>query len=541
MVVNFFNSMRLRTKLSLLIGILFIVPLLLVGILLNNFIAKEYYSISGERVIAVARFVASYPRVVTALATPGSVPIEELSQILDDLAAVAQVRYIVPMNMRAERLYHPNREKIGFHFSGGDEGRALQGETYYSTVSFGAPGFSQRGFVPVYGPGGEQIGAVSVGIMSGAIENIIAKVVAPVKKLLFVSLLAGLLLALLLARSIKKILFGLEPGEIATLLQERSAMLQMVDEGVIAVDLDGHATLVNDKARRILDKAGIKRTLPGKPLADSVPEEKLLTVMKSGVPRYGDEQTLGGVAILANYMPLAINNTVAGAIATFKDMSEVRQLAERITDVNKYIDALRSQSHEFTNKLHVIMGLLDSGKQDELRAYVRQQVDRRTVEDKAIPDVIQDPVIAGFLSSKHSNARELGVAVVFESEGVLPPISGSALQQSLVTILGNLIDNALDAVQDSPVKELRMRFLVTPDSLAIAVSDTGAGLDDTAIARVFEKGYSTKGENRGLGLWLVAKATEDMGGSVNVFSHPGSGSVFRLSLPLSGLAGEVPC
>lgn len=540
MVLNVFNRLRLRTKLSLLIGVLFIVPLCFVGILINNFMAKEYYSVSGERAMAVATFVATYPKIVNALAEPGSVPFEEISRFLDTLTTVTQVRYIVPMNMRAERLYHPDHEKIGFRFVGGDEARALQGETYTSAAR-GTLGFSQRSFVPVFTPQGEQVGVIAVGIMADAIESIIAKVALPIKKLLLASLVLGLSLAILLAESIKKILFGLEPGEIATLLQERSSMLQMVNEGVIAINLKGHITLANDEARRILHKAGIEDSLLDKPFAEIAPVGRLFAVMKSGVPQHGDELTLGSVTILANYMPVTINNVTAGAITTFKDLSEVRKMAEEITDIKRYADALRSQSHEFMNKLHVIMGLLSSGKQEKLRTYVEHLVDTRTAEDRTIDDTVKDHVIAGFLSSKYCNARELGVSFMFESEGILPVLSGSTMQHGLITILGNLIDNALDAVGGSPVKELRVRFSITSEHVGIIVADTGEGMEADTLSRIFDKGFSTKGEGRGLGLWLVAKTVDEMEGDIDLASHPGSGTVFNLTLPLTGLTGEAPC
>ena len=540
MGMSFFNKLKLRTKLTLLIGVIFIVPLFCVSILINNFITKEYYSVYGQRAMDVARFVATNPLIVSALTDSGSVSFEELSQFLDTLAAATQVRYIVPMDMQAKRLYHPDHEKIGHRFVGGDESRAIQGESYISSA-VGTLGFSQRAFFPVYSLEDEQIGAVSVGIMSDSIEFILAKAAFPIRMMLLITMAIGLVLAVLLAKSIKSILFGLEPGEIATLLEERSAMLQMVNEGVIAINLAGRITLVSDEARRILHKAGIEGSLLDKPLAEIVPVERLFAVMKSGIPQYDDEQNLNGVTIIANYTPLTINNIIAGAITTFKDMSEVRHMAEKITDINRYVDALRSQSHEFMNKLHVIMGLLANKKYEYAREYVTKIVEIKTAEDKIIQDTVKDPVIAGFLLSKHSNAREFGIAISFDCEGVLPHVPGSSVQHGLITILGNLIDNALDAVQNSPVKELCVHFIVTQDQLSISVADTGDGMQEETVARVFDKGFSTKGGNRGLGLWLVLKTVDGLDGNIDVRSHPGSGTIFHITLPLAGLIGESSC
>ncbi len=529
-VSSFFNRMKLQTKLTLLIGVLFIVPLLFVRVYISRFMTDEYYAAYGERAMNVARFVASSPRVVAALANPGSVSFAELGSYLDALGEVAQVRYIVPMNMNGKRLYHPDREKIGQPFAGGDEARALRGESYVSSA-VGTLGFSQRAFAPVLDSGGRQIGAVAVGIMSDAIEGIIAKLSLPLRNALSISMVIGLVLVALLARSIKKILFGLEPVEMATLLQERDAMLHLVREGVVAVNLDGRVTLVNDEARRILQKAGIDGPRPGDPLADFAPVRGLFAAPESGAAETDSERNINGVTVLANHMPLAINSRPAGAIATFRDMSEVRQLAERITDINRYADALRSQSHEFLNKLHVIMGLLNGGKLEELRAYIGQLADARSREDKVIHDAVKDPVIAGFLSSKYSSARERGVAIFFGMRGVLPLLRG-ALRNGLVTVLGNLVDNGLDALENSREKRLNVGFSVDADTLRISIADTGRGMDEDTLSRIFSKGWSTKGENRGLGLWLVRKTVDVLGGSIEVDSRPGAGTVFHVTLPL---------
>lgn len=537
MALTFFKKLRLRTKLSLLIGVNFIVPLFCVSILINIFIAKEYYSVYGKRAMEVAQFVGTHPLIVTGLTHPDSVRFEDLSQFLDTLMAVSQVRYIVPMNMRAERLYHPDHEKIGLLFVGGDEKRAFQGEAYISSA-VGTLGFSLRAFFPVYAADEQQVGAVAVGIMSDSIESIIAQVSFPIKITLFFTMLLGLVLAVRLAKSIKTILCGLEPAEIAALLEERSAMLQMVNEGVIAIDLDGRITLVNDEARRILHNAGIKGALQNTPLDEIALVERLFAAMKTGIPQYGDEQMLGRVTILANHMPLTINNVTVGAISTFKDMSEVRQMAEDITDINRYVEALRSQSHEFMNKLHVIMGLVNNGTREDLQAYVMQLVVAKGAEDKTVQDMVKDPVIAGFLLSKHSNARELGVSISFDCKGVLPPMPGSAVQHGLITILGNLIDNALDAVQDSPEKEVRIQFIVSPDLFELSVTDTGKGMDAEMVSRIFDKEFSTKGGNRGLGLWLVAKTIHGLAGKIDVDSHPDKGTTFHSTLPLPELTGK---
>lgn len=537
---GFLNTLELRTKLTLLIGIVFVAPLLYASLYINNYISDGRSAEREERAREVAAYVAASPLVTQALSDPDAISREKIGQYLDILAAATKSRYIIPLDQNGVCLYHPNERKIGERLEGGDEGRALQGETYLSSAmdSFG---YTRRLFMPVRATDGTVLGAVTVGIMPDPAPSAGNKEGAPLQKVMFGAMMLGLFLAVLLARSIKNILFGLEPEEIATLLKERSAMLQMVNEGVVAVNLRGRVTLVNDEAVRILHKAGIDEPLQGKLLADYVPVAGIFRVMRSGVPEVDDEQNINGVSILASHMPVTINDLVVGAISTFRDMSEVRALAERITDINRYVDALRSQSHEFMNKLHVIMGLLNSGKNEELRAYIEDLIDTRTAEGKVIYNSVKDPVIAGFLSSKYSNARELGVRIGFTMQGVLPQINENALRNGLITILGNLVDNGLDAVQESPVKQLHVGFAIGGDALEISVSDTGVGMNEEETSRMFSKGYSTKGENRGLGLWLVLRTVNALDGSITVRSAPGGGTEFFVSLPLVGVCGEKPC
>lgn len=553
-----FNKLRLQTKLSLLIGVLFSIPLVFAGVYINRFITKEYYAVYGDRTLEVARFVASTPQVMQELQSPGSIPFIEFSQLLDTLTTVTQVRYIVPFDMEGRRLYHPDHEKIGMPFVGGDEQRALSGESYISSAT-GTLGFSQRAFVPVCDEKGKQIGVVAVGIMSDAIEKIIAKLSRPLQQVILLCLVLGLALAILLARSIKKILFGLEPGEIATLLQERSAMLHMVKEGVLAVNTRGRVTLVNEAAAKILSAAGITEPLQGTRLPEAIPAKRLFKTMRTGIPEYDDEQRINGVVVLANHMPVNINGVSVGAISTFRDMSEVRTLAERITDIKRYADALRSQSHEFMNRLHVIVGLLNSGKTEDIKSYIEHLVNSNNEESKVIYDAVKDPVIAGFLSSKHSNAREMGLSIRFSATGVVHDLGNSALRHGLITILGNLIDNGLDAMQgqndvktwhtiEEPCaakaveaekrflpqayRELLITFIVNPETLFICVDDSGDGLTDEQASCIFLRGWSTKGENRGLGLWLVHKTVLSLDGTITVDSVPGKGTRFKVQIPL---------
>lgn len=534
----FRNRIKLRTRLMLLFSVLFLVPFVVENIHIIRLINDDYYHTFAEHADNVARVVASSPMIIQALERPGDTGQEELGVWLDSLTSVTRVRFIVVMDMRSVRLYHPERDRIGKTFVGGDEGPALRGESYISSAK-GTLGFSQRAFRPVFTRDGEVIGAVSVGIMSDFIEEIIAKVSTPVLSLLLVCLAAGLFFSALLANSIKKILHGLEPAEIATVLEERSAMLGMVKEGILAVNLEGRVTLVNNEAGRILAKAGIRESVLGKTLAEYLPKFSPPGVMQTGQPEYDDEQDMNGVIVIANHMPIMLKGKIAGVITTFRDMTEVRELAERITGINRYLDALRAQSHEFMNKLHAIFGMVRSGKIDELNGYLEKLVGMKAAEHTAIYNGIKDPLIAGFMTSKYSRARELGISLQCDITGVLPPLGARAASHGLVTILGNVIDNAMDAVNDVTDKRLRIAFDTSPNAFAVSVADSGRGIEEENITAIFRRGWSTKGEHRGIGLWLVLKTVDALNGAIEVDAAPEGGAEFTITLPMNELTGDA--
>lgn len=547
----FFRTLELQSKLTLLISASFFVPLIAASIYVATSISRQYQDVYSERAAHAAAFIASSAPVVEALSSPGEAPGDALRHFLDEATIALHVSYIIPMRRDGTPLYSA-ASKAGSQYIAEflfqkrprqpveqPPVRWFQGGSLQAPDWANAPSsdmelqFStEQSSATVVSDTGQTLGTVTVGLVRDDVKSLYSLFTQPLQKIMLFAMVTGLMLAIFLARSIKKILLGLEPVQIATLLQERSATLQIMSEGVLAINTDKKTTLVNAEAERILGKAGvvgpfIHRTLPQKALLHN-----LVEVMQTGSPKLDEEQSVNGVAVLANYMPLVIENQVVGAIVSFRDMSELRLMAERITDINRYVDALRAQSHEFLNKLHVIMGLLKNNQTEQLRDYVAELVDARTQEDKSIQESVRDSVIAGFLSSKHSRARELGASMRLVVDGVLPVLEEKALRNGLITIIGNLIDNALDAMAHSEKKLLSVHMGVSGNEITLFVSDTGGGMDNTALASVYAKNYSTKGPTRGLGLWLVSRTVRNLSGVIDMTSAPGQGTVVKVRLPL---------
>ncbi|MGL4668004.1 MAG: ATP-binding protein, partial [Saezia sp.] len=323
-------------------------------------------------------------------------------------------------------------------------------------------------------------------------------------------------LAMMLSKSIKTVLHDLEPAQIAKLLEERNAILRTVREGIIAINKDGDVTLINKEARRLLKIPEQKwddfASVMQHKIYEYIPNTRLEEVLKSGQSEYDCEQKLGDAVILTNRTPLVVNGQVVGAIATFRDMTEMRELAEKLTGASRYVDALRSQSHEFLNKLHVIQGLAYNHQREELLNYLNSVMKSREKEEKHIHEQIKEPIIAAFLASKFSRAKELGVRLQFFISGELHPIAHEHIIHSLVTVIGNLMDNALEAVDTVEEKNVDIRLEVNEQMLVFEVSDSGPGIEPDKIPKIFQKKYTTKGEYRGYGLFLVFAIVNELQG-----------------------------
>ncbi|BBB90775.1 DcuS/MalK family sensor histidine kinase [Methylomusa anaerophila] len=509
---------KLRTKITILVCGVVALSLLVTNLLISSQIATATQQSLTEKATDIARMVAHSAIVVEAL--NGQRDQGEIQALAIELQRLTNVEFIVVIDMNRIRKSHPDVTKIGQSFVGGDEAAVLEGREYISTAE-GTLGKSLRAFTPVYTPEGKQVGAVVVGILLNSIQQAVAQSRLIIYLAVCFGLAVGVAGAILLAGNIKKTLFGLEPIAIASLLEERSAMLQSVREGIIAVDKDSRITLVNAEALRLLQQAGITLNPIGKDVEAFVPNTRLRDVLTAGTAELDQEQDMNGITLLTNRVPVCVDGEIVGAIATFRDETEIRQLAEQLTGVRNYAEALRAQTHEFMNKLHVILGMVRLEYYDQLAAYITQTAQQYQADVGYVVERIKNPVLAGFLLGKLSRAREAGVDLVLSESSFLPEPADSETVHHLVTIVGNLVKNAFEAVASADCKRIGIQFDYSSGFLTIEVNDTGPGIAADDKERIFAKGYSTKPDNWGLGLFLVQRTLEKLKGQITVVSEPG--------------------
>lgn len=352
----------------------------------------------------------------------------------------------------------------------------------------------------------------------------------------FIALLVGLVGAMFTAKSIKDILLGLEPEEVAKMVQEKTAILNSVREGVIATDAEANITLINKEARKILATSGITDTTKSfKGIANIYHNPHIKEVLETGTAQYDVSENINGVIIILNVFPIFVGEKIVGTVTTFRKKTDVEALAQELTGVRNYADALRANTHEFMNKMHVILGLIEMEEFDDLRSYVREIADYRQEEIIHISSHIENPVLAGFIVGKINRAKELGIEFILSDDSeVKNNLIPTTMTHKIILILGNLITNAFDVLAQETQRE-KIVFLTIrsfEDAILLIVEDSGPGINEAIYNKIFDKGVSSKGTNRGIGLYLVKQIIDELGGSIEIDSQKNQGTIFTIKLTM---------
>jgi two-component system CitB family sensor kinase len=518
---------------ALQIGIVLLV--VLVGALAAILVIRTQLDRSYEgRSLAVADSVAALPAVREAVRAGD--PDRALQPLAEEIRLATGATFIVITDEQGIRFTHPNPERIGEMVSTDPE-PALSGGRWSGTQE-GTLGVSVRGKVPIVAGDGRIVGMVSVGFLQAEVGSQLLSQLPTLAAFLAAALTLGALSSLFLARHLKSQTFGLEPAEIASLLEQREAILHGIREGAVAVDLDGRITLVNDEARRLL---ALEPSDMGRQVDDIVGPGRVRDVLLGTLDRPDQLVITDGRVLVANRMPVYLHGVVTGAVVTFRDRTELAEVLRELEGVRTVTDALRAQAHEFSNRIHTIVGLIELGRHAEA---ITMSTEDAVVHQELIETLlgrVGDPTLTALLLAKAVVASERGISLRLADDTLL--VGELADPRDLVTVVGNLVDNALDAVAAGPTADGRwvdVAVRTDGDAVVVRVHDSGPGIDPAIQDRLFEEGFTTKEPGsqpmRGLGLALVQQVVRRRGGSVSVSTE--GGAAFTVRLP--GLAPTVP-
>ncbi|WP_406012919.1 sensor histidine kinase [Streptomyces sp. NBC_00984] len=477
-----------------------------------------------RRALAIAQSTAAQPGLTEELLATDPSPTGPVQSAAERVRRATGAEYVVVMDRRGVRWSHTDADEIGKVVST-DPSDALAGRNVME-IDSGTLGRSARGKVPLRDEAQHIVGAVSVGI---AYDSVRARLLAAIPGLFAYAggaLAVGALAAYLISRRLQRQTHDLAFSDISALLTEREAMLHGIREGVVALDRTGRIRLLNDEAQRLL---GLGPDAAGRPLDTVLGAGRTADVLAGRV--LGDDllTVQGARVLLANRMP----TDDGGAVATLRDRTELEHLGRELDSTRGLIDALRAQDHEHANRMHTLLGLLELDMHEDAMEYVTEIVGVHRATAEQVTEKVHDPLLAALLVGKATVAAERGVALRMAPGTLLP--DRLVDPRGLVTVVGNLVDNALDAAAGADGALVEVGLRAEGRTVVLRVRDSGPGVPLGQRESIFTEGWSTKEVpahgKRGLGLALVRRLAERQGGGVTVDGAVDGGAEFTVVLP----------
>mgnify|MGYP004456349419 FL=1 len=384
---------------------------------------------------------------------------------------------------------------------------------------------------------GEVVGYIVTGYSDEIVNNSTIDSVLFLLLMTVLGLVVGIWGAIYLSKRIKSVLFGYEPEEIARMLRERDILLNSVREGIVNINSNGRITLVNSEASILLQQAGIKNVseIMGMNASDVLKRLPINDIIKDGKTLVDASVKIGNTIFILTAVPLLLEDkNIVGAVLTFRKKSVVEEMANQLTGFKNYATALRAQTHEFMNKMHVIMGLIDMKAYDELKNFTQEIAYNRQSEVSYIVTRLKDITLSGFILGKISRSRELDIDFSLTEESELHSELDVPSVHDIVLIAGNIIENAFDALKNFDGERIvNLSILDFDREIVIVVEDSGPGMDESIRKHIFQRGFSSKCESgHGFGLYLVKQSIDSLNGTISVESAPGEGTIFTVRLPI---------
>lgn len=516
-----------------LAGQLFAMQVLLVAVVVAGCAVFAYATARGQaeeaarrQAGAVARAVADSPSVREAVrgAAGGTDPSALLQPYAEQVRADSGVAFVTIMSPDGRRWTHPDPRRIGEPFMG-NTAPALRGETFSETYT-GTLGPSIRVVTPLQDEG-RIIGLVSAGITVRAISDRLATQLSALAWVAGGALALGGVGTYVVNARLRRHTHGMNAAELSRMYDYHQAALHGVREGLLMLDGQRRITLINDAGRELLALSG---ALTGTKVADLGLPAPLTGALLADRPRVDEVHLTADRVLVVNSSPVAGGGR-RGTVITLRDHTELQSLTGELDHERGFTQALRSQAHEAANRLHTVVSLIELGRADEAVDFATAELELAQALTDEVVTAVGEPVLVALLLGKAAQAHERGVELVVTADsrrlaegGGLPPA------RDLVTVLGNLIDNAVDALTAVPAARIAVTLRPEPDELLLRVADNGPGLPEGVD--VFRRGWSGKGEGRGLGLALVRQVTERYGGAVVAAQGPGGGAEFTVRLPI---------
>lgn len=480
----------------------------------------------------VAAMVADLDNVKELLKT--GQPDEALQQQLDLLtASLKQVDIVVICDTDSIRYYHNDKSRIGESFKGDDQADILNGSVPYISESEGTLGMQRRAFHAVYDEDGTLIGFVVASVLISSLTQIRRQLITIYLVIFLMLILAGCVLAWISTHRIRKLLLGYQPEEFCKLYVERTEVINALEEGICAVNADGAIILINQAARKILEIPS-ESSIEGTPVKMMDAKSRLLHTLQTGAAEYNVNEVIKDQNILSTIIPVYHQEQLIGAVSISRNKTELIKLAEELTGARYMIDTLRAVNHEFKNKLHIILGLLEMNETEKVKDYI---VNASLASSEAVSSfsrLIPHSNLAALLIGKYIRASELGIQFSLKADSYFSPKEKELPVDCYITLAGNLIENAMDELNSSdyPVKEIELGIYSENEHTIITCDDTGGGIPEEILFSIYDRHTTTKGDGHGTGYALIKEIIDCYEGTIHIDTEKGTGTSVEIILPI---------
>ena len=456
-----------------------------------------------------------------------------LMRYLDSLKkSLYDVDVISIVNKNNQRFYHTNHSLIGTQYDGEQPDFSPVEKTFYIVNTNGPSGAQRRAYSALYSETGEYLGFIMVIILTEHVNQNVTQIITTYAILAVVAIVIELFITSRISKSIKNSLLGYEPDTISAMYLVRDNILESLKEGIIAVDKDGTILFTNNSAVKMLDKSSTATEFIGKNIEQIKNGNVIKTVLNGSEKEFGIQgQRMDGTDVIIDRIPIKHEEDPIDTICILHDRAEYTKLMEDLAGTRYLVDSMRANNHDFTNKLHVILGLIQMEMYDQATSYIENITMVQRASISKIMNCISEPALAALLIGKTARAAELNVKFTLRDGSHFSNTDMHIPTEVLITVIGNLIENAFESMNakepnPSNPNELIIGLFSKEDSILITVDDTGLGISEENKQRIFENGFSTKGENRGTGLYQVKTMVENLGGLITVDSQENVGTSF---------------
>ncbi|KLE79116.1 histidine kinase [Klebsiella aerogenes] len=524
-----------QIKLFISLIVFFLVLFVLLGGYYYVDASKQLYQEMSVRAKIQAEGIALIPTLRNEVEQKN---INAIRDFMQKISIPSDASFIVIGDNKGHHLFHSVfSDKVGTTLVGGDNEAILQGKST-TTIRKGGLGISLRSKAPIFNDAGKVVGIVSVGYLTSYLDTITVSKVVNIFIAVVLLLIALFIFSWFFTRSIKKQIFSLEPREIGLLVRQQKAIMESIYEGIIAIDAERRIEVINQAARQLLGLNLTAKELRGQLISEVI---DLIPFFDTQIMLEKDTHDeicrFNELKVIANRVHIMLEGSLQGWVITFRDRNEIDSLSAQLSQVKRYVDNLRIMRHEQLNRMTTLSGMLHLGRYEEAIGYIQEQSEHAQELLDFISSRFSSPTLCGLLLGKIARAREKGVELNFDPACQLDRAFLPLGEQDLISIIGNLLDNAIEATQRSPQPSAPVEVLIklSDQELIIEVADQGVGIKPEVRDRIFERGITTKTRgDHGIGLYLIESYVTQAGGAIEVADNTPRGTIFSLFIPTTG-------